>query len=298
MSSAAPLVVRGEHPPFETPASDREPASSLAVLIPVFNGQDALERTLASLSKSDEQFDVFVIDDGSDPLIEVPAHLRFEVTLIRLPSNGGITKALNAGLRKILAIGYRYVARLDAGDLSLPGRFAAQMAFLEAHPDHAVVGAHVDYVDSGGRRLFASRPPVGHEALARYMRRRNGLEHPCVMIRSQCLETSGLYDERHCGAEDYELWRRLGRTYKLANLPEIFLHKETSSSQITARRFRSAARLRVQLRYFEPWSFDAYLGVLRSLVALVTTRSMILRAKRLREQWRLRTRPMARKRAG
>ena len=265
----------------------RQARPRLAVLIPVFNGQDALERSLASLRDSDERFDVFVVDDGSDPPISLPSDLPFSVRLVRLPKNGGVTKALNAGLAPIIAAAYDYVARLDAGDISLPGRFAAQMAFLDAHPDHAVVGSYAEFVDPHGKRLFVYRPATDYQALSRFLKWRNGLEHPCVMIRVACLVVSGLYDERYCGSEDYELWRRLDRNYKLANLPVVFVKKETHASQITARRFRSAARLRVQLRYFDPLSFIAYAGILRSLVALVTSQRLVLRAK----QWRDRLRP-------
>jgi len=281
-----------------TPLRKRQPRPRrLAVLIPVFNGQDALERSLTSLCESEERFDVFLVDDGSEPPARVPPDLPFTVRLIRLSQNGGITKALNVGLRKILPMGYQYVARLDAGDLTLRGRFAAQMAFLDAHPDHAVVGTQAEYVDGGGRSLFVFRPPTSHEALVRFMRRRNGLEHPCVMIQSRCLVDCGPYDERYCGAEDYELWRRLGRKYKLANLPEVFLYKEIRPSQITARRFRSATRLRVQLRYFEPQALGAYLGVLRTLVALATSRRWVTWTKRMNEQWRMRTESKRRIRA-
>ena len=280
----APLLERQAKPP------------RLAVLIPVFNGQDALERSLASLCESEAPFDVFLIDDGSEPPAQVPQDLPFPVRLIRLPQNGGITRALNVGLRHILPLDYQYVARLDAGDLTLPGRFRAQMAFLDADPDHAVVGTHATYVDGCGQPLFDFRPPAGHEALVRYMKRRNGLEHPCVMIRSRCLVDCGSYDERYGGAEDYELWRRLGRKYKLANLPQVFLYKEIRASQITARRFRSATRLRVQLRYFEPRALDTYLGVLRTLVALATSRRWVIWAKRMTDRRRLRTE--ARRRTG
>jgi glycosyltransferase involved in cell wall biosynthesis len=278
---------RKEHRSCGAMSPDGQPARPrLAVLIPVFNGQDALERSLARLCDDDEPLDVFIVDDGSEPPVEIPPDLPFTVRLIRLPTNGGVTKALNAGLVQVMAAGYEYIARLDAGDLSLPGRFAAQMAFLDAHPDHAVVGAHAEYVDDDGAHLFTFRPPTDHAALATYFKVRNGFEHPTVMIRGPCLELFGWYDARYCGAEDYELWRRLGRTYKLANLPMVVLRKETTISQITARRFRSATRLRVQLRYFEPWSIGAYLGILRTVLALLTSRRLALRLKHWHERLR------------
>ncbi len=128
----------GSDAPSEDSVGGKQPR--LAVLIPVFNDQHGLERSLASLAQDGAQFDVFVVDDGSEPPIRPPGDLPFSINLIRQKRNQGITAALNAGLSTIVAAGYDYIARLDAGDLSLPGRLAAQMHFLDCHPDHAAVG--------------------------------------------------------------------------------------------------------------------------------------------------------------
>lgn len=135
----------------------------VAVLLPVYNDQHGLDRSLDSLRHDGAAFDVVVVDDGSEPPVRVPGDgrdLPFAVTLLRLPQNRGITGALNAGLACIEAAGHAYVARLDAGDLSLPGRLAAQTAFLDRHPEHAVVGTQTEYVDPSGRLLFHSHRPL------------------------------------------------------------------------------------------------------------------------------------------
>lgn len=285
---------RAETPKPRVDGPARRKRTRLAILVPVFNGQDSLERSLASLadsvSDSHERFDVFIVDDGSDPPIELPPNLPFPMRLLRLPQNGGIARALNTGLRQILPAGYEYVGRLDAGDLTLPGRFGAQLAFLDAHPDHAAVGTHAEYMERGGKLLFIFRPPAAHEELTRYLERRNGIVHASVVMRSACLEECGLYDERYCGAEDYELWRRLGRRYKLANLPVVFFKVEVHHASITARQFRSFSRLRAQLHHFEPSSVHAYVGVLRTFIALLTDRRLVLQMKHLKDRWTVRKR--------
>ena len=114
----------------------------IAILIPVYNDPDGLEMTMQSLREDTVEADIFIVDDGSDPPQEAPEPgVGQRIFLHRLDCNGGITRALNAGLREIVNAGrYEYVARIDAGDLAKPGRFFAQKAFLDANPDHAVVG--------------------------------------------------------------------------------------------------------------------------------------------------------------
>jgi len=258
----------------------------LAVLVPVFADQDGLARSLESLRDDGTRFEVVVVDDGSEPPLVVPEDLPFPVRMLRLPHNQGITAALNAGLEQIAAAECVYVARLDAGDLSLSGRFAAQMAFLDAHPDHAVVGSSVELVDEAGRSLYRFDPPLDHDHILRRLRYENPLAHPTVMLRVAALRDAGFYVEHYPGGEDYELWLRLARRWKLANLEQVYVRKELTPTSITGRRFKLAlCRVRIQLDHFAPGSIHAYLGIGRSLVALLLGRGIVIRLRRLQSRW-------------
>jgi glycosyltransferase involved in cell wall biosynthesis len=232
------------------------------------------------LVQDDAQFDVFVVDDGSDPPIRIPPGLRYEVRLIRQDPNQGITAALNAGLASILAGGYEYVARLDAGDLSLPGRFAAQLAFLDGHSEHAAVGTAARYVDPGGYRLFDFYPPMSHGALLRMYRYRSGIVHPSAMFRVQALSDGGAYREKFAGGEDYDLFMRLSKTYKLGNLSTIFIVKEIRPGSITSRRLPiRISRLKLLMHYFDPWSVHSYLGIAFNTLLVFAPLALVLKAR-------------------
>jgi glycosyltransferase involved in cell wall biosynthesis len=268
-------------PPSEL--GKRARSVNLAVLIPVFNAQRGLEQSLSSLRHEDAGFEVFVVDDGSETILTVPEGLPFPVHLHRLDRNGGITKALNAGLDQIAAAGFPYVARLDAGDLSLPGRFAAQIAFLERHPNHAVVGTYVEIVDEQGRLLYYFTPPTDHRSLVRRLHYENPFSHPSVTLRMAALQTDGTYTEMYTGGEDYELWLRLSRNWKLANIDRIFVRKSEASTSITSRRLRlGISRLRLQIDHFTPRSIHAYLGITRSVLALFLSRKTVFGVRRLK----------------
>jgi glycosyltransferase involved in cell wall biosynthesis len=259
----------------------------LAVLIPVLNAQCDLEESLLSLTHDGAKFEVFVVDDGSEPKLTVPKGLPFPVHLYHLCRTQGITQALNAGLEQIAATAnYSYVARLDAGDFSLPGRFSAQLAFLEAHPDHAVVGTHVEMVDEDGRLIYVFTPPTEHHALLREFRYCNPLSHPSVMMRASALQDCGLYSDAYPGSEDYELWLRFARSWKVANLDEVFVRKKETRSSITSRRLRlRLSRLRIQIDHFAPFSVHAYLGICRSLASMLLSRQMVFRLRRVKTRW-------------
>jgi glycosyltransferase involved in cell wall biosynthesis len=270
--------VHGADHPSVAPGDRIRPR--LAVLIPVFNDHIGLERSLASLAEDGARFDVFVVDDGSNPPIKIPPDLPYQVHLIRQEPNQGITAALNAGLAQIVTGGYEYIARLDACDLSLPGRFAAQLDFLDNHPDHAVVGTATRRVDTRGNFLFYTRPPVEHDAIMRSLRYRASITHASAMMRTQAVDACNCYRNLFPGGEDYDLWMRLGKRYRLANLNEVFLIVEVRQGSITARRQQLVlSRLRLLATHFDSWSPHSYLGVLANVVSLLTPRTLALRLR-------------------
>ena len=273
-----------ESTPVGTPVKPR-----LAVLIPIFNHQEGLERSLASLAQDGSKFDAFVVDDGSAVPVRIPSGLPYQVRLLRHDPNRGITGALNAGLALIAEGGYQYLARLDACDLTLPGRFAAQMAFLDSHPDHAVVGTAARYVDMRGNLLFEYRPPTGHDALTRFLRYRAGIVHPSAMIRVRALIECGPYRDDFPGAEDHDLFMRLAKAHKVANLDPIFVVKEVSPDSITSnRKMILASRLRILLCHFDPRSIHSYAGVTTNTLLWLAPRPLILKLRQLFERWRTR----------
>jgi glycosyltransferase involved in cell wall biosynthesis len=262
----------------------------MVVLMPVYNDQDGLIRSLEPLRGDGGTFDVVVVDDGSSPPLEIPAGLPFRTQLLRLDRNRGIVGALNAGLEHIAASHYEYVARLDAGDLSLPGRMAAQMAFLDAHPDHAVVGCWARHVDQNGRFLFDFHPPALHPRVIRFLRYRSALVHTSIMLRLRALKELGFYREPFAGAEDVELYLRLAHGYKLANLEQIFVVREITPDSITSRRQSVAiSRLRSLLYHFDGRSIHAYLGLASNLAFLLLPRVTVLRVREWADRLRRRS---------
>ncbi|MEP0824121.1 MAG: glycosyltransferase, partial [Nitrososphaera sp.] len=218
----------------------------IALLIPVYNNQKGLAISLSSIQ--DEIVDIIVVDDGSEVPIQISADLlHANINLIRLEKNQGITSALNEGLRYILDKGYKYLARLDAGDIVLPVRFLKQFTFLEKNPNYALVGGQVKFVDPNGQELWKERFPTKYEDIKRIMHSRNCFIHPAVMMRTDVLRELGGYSADYPAAEDYELFMRIVKRYSVANLDEVVLVYEVNpfSISIQKRRRQVLSRLKV-----------------------------------------------------
>ena len=251
--------------------SDHDPQAPVALLIPVYNRQELLNRSCASLL-SDVRYDVVIVDDGSDSVISAPYGLDpARVTLLRLEQNQGITRALNHGLRWVLQKNYKYVARLDAGDLMLPKRIDRQFEFLESHPGHAIVGGQVRFVDMQGDEAFHDNYPTSDAAIRRAMHGRSCFVHVSVMLRAAAVRAAGPYDERYPNAEDFELFWRLLRHWKGANLEETVVESDVNPHglSVAKRSQQVRSRIRILLKYFDPRVPESYVGVLKNVILLV-----------------------------
>ncbi|MGF6412113.1 glycosyltransferase family 2 protein [Paraburkholderia sp. MM5482-R1] len=87
------------------------------IVIPIYNHKDAIGASVAHLAV--HGLPIFVVDDGSDaPTQRVLAALALQyaqqMTLLRLPANGGKGAAVMAGLRAARAAGYTHALQIDA----------------------------------------------------------------------------------------------------------------------------------------------------------------------------------------
>ena len=248
------------------------------VLIPYFDAGERLSRSLHSIDGLGEgTVDALVVDDGS---ARVPAQAALasypvdgHVQVIELAENLGIARALNAGLARLLDR-YEYVARLDCGDECLSERIAAQMAFLDANLDCAMVGSWVSFHRPDGRYLYTVQQPTHHESILRAMHVNNAFTHPAVMFRSAVLRQLGPYPCDREAAEDHAYFFDIAARHRVANLPEVhvrcLLDPHGISNRSRKRQIRS--RIKVLLDHFD-WRPISIYGLARALTQLWTPRS-------------------------
>ncbi|WP_281663861.1 glycosyltransferase [Paraburkholderia fungorum] len=253
----------------------------VAVLMPAYNGQADVDLTLASFSES-TLVHVLIVDDGSTPPIVAPALANMKIDVLRMPQNGGIERALQTGIDALAQRGFRYAARIDAGDRSVPQRLARQRAFMESHPQVAGLGMWTQVVTREGKPLFMLTPPAEPEQIRRLRFFRSCLAHPSMMLRIDAVRAVGNYRATYPSAEDLDLFVRLMERYDCANLPELGLYYELNEGGISAtkRRRQVSSTLRLQLRYFNAANPYDWLGLAKNLLHLVTPYRALQQVKR------------------
>lgn len=204
----------------------------LSVLIPARNAADTISLSLKSTLRAlPADSEVLVLDDasvdGTGDRARALGDRRLKV--IRTDSPSGVAGALNALLAEARG---QYVARMDADDVVLPGRFNLQLARLTSRVD--IIFGGVVHFGSGLRFPHPSPPfAISPSAFPVALLIDNPVAHSTMLARRDAIEDLGGY--RKCLAEDYDLWlRAASRGLQLARLATPVTALRRHAGQVTA----------------------------------------------------------------
>lgn len=227
----------------------------VSILMGIYNCAPTLREAIDSiLAQTFPDWQLILCDDGSkDDTYAIAEEYRRSdpqrFVLLKNEKNMGLNHTLN---RCLAAADGDYIARMDGDDLSLPDRFEKQVAFLDTHPEYAIVSTPMIFFDESGEwgrntaieipqiRDFVFRPPVHCHA-------------PCMIRREAFLAVKGYTeDKRLLRYEDCDLWYKLYSSgYRGYNLQEPLYKMRDDHNAISRRTFSSRMRaVYVQWRGF------------------------------------------------
>lgn len=200
----------------------------ISVLLPFRNAEatlgEAVESVLADMAGTDEM--VLVDDSSTDASHRVARTFADRDSRVRIVREDlertGIAHALGRGLA---ACQGEWIARMDADDVSLPGRLAAERALMEEDATLGVVATQVDLFGAPGpgiqRFVDWQNGLVSPDDHARSIFVETPVCHPSTLIRRAALDEVGGF-RAGSFAEDYDLWLRLHAAgFRFAKVPRI-----------------------------------------------------------------------------
>lgn len=195
----------------------------LTVVIPTWNRPCAVPVAVASaLGQMGRRVEVVVVDDASDPAVELPEHPRLRC--LRLERHSGVAAARNTGLT---AARGRWVTFLDDDDVLLPGMAdlcLSALATSEAPPPVAVISA-VEVVGESGQILERRRPPThekgGHFSLEPLPEGCSHVTKNTLVAERRLLLSLGGFDADLGSCEWIDLFFRLNPVCSVVGLPEV-----------------------------------------------------------------------------
>lgn len=212
----------------------KEVKPTVSVIIPTYNRADLVVRALRSvLDQTYQNFEVIVIDDASEDNTRdaVKSFNDERITYIRQNENKGGSAARNRGIKVTKG---KYIAFLDSDDEWLPEKLEKQVALFESVP--LKVGAiytGLVYIKEDNKQL-GKRIPELEGDISKHVVFDN-----CVgplssgIVRKECLENCGLFDERLPACQDWDIWIRIAKKYDFAFLEEPLVKYNLDNEKIT-----------------------------------------------------------------
>lgn len=225
----------------------------VSILMSVYNAEKYVEEAIESmLSQTWRNFELIIFDDAStDSSYEKICNFQDErIIVIKNKKNVGLTKNLNRGLK--MAKG-KYIARMDADDISLPQRLEKQVAYMESHKDIAL--ASCSSISFGGERAKNVIRLDSTQIKGRLVFW-SVLPHPGFIFRRSLFTRCGIeYNEGMKYAQDYDFQSRVAKKYKIACLSDILLEYRVSEKQISAEKYEEQQMYanRVRVRQFQEY---------------------------------------------
>lgn len=204
----------------------------VTVFIPVYNCEKYIEESLESIiNQTYENLDILIIDDGStDNTVNLIQQYKDKrIRLLRNDRNRGIPYTRSRGLEECKG---KYLALMDADDISLPERIKKQVNFLEENKDIDAIGAY--YQKFGGKINRIVNKPSNSEEIRCGLIFANQIGNPTSMIRVSSIKKHNiLYNKNYFVVQDYDFWVQLSKVGKIDVLKEVLLKYRTGHSNIS-----------------------------------------------------------------
>jgi len=209
----------------------------ISVVMSVFNSKDFLVEAIESvLSQTFKDFEFIIINDCStdNSLNIIKEYMKKDkrIVLINNSKNIGLTKSLNKGLG--IAKG-KYIARMDADDISLFERFEKQYDFLEKNKNIFLVGSGTIEIDNNGRKIRKFYRIKNPFLLRLRLQKKNCIYHPSIIFRNF---KDIKYREKFVYSQDYDFFLLiLSINRKVSNLKESLIKYRINPNAISWNKF-------------------------------------------------------------
>ncbi|MBN1405136.1 MAG: glycosyltransferase [Candidatus Omnitrophica bacterium] len=211
----------------------------ISVIIPFYNNVNYISQALDSvINQTYKNFEIIAVDDGSidDTKYIVQKNIKKYPEKIKYlyQTNSGSAAARNKGIAEAKG---ELIAFLDSDDTWLPGNLARQTELLDKTPAVSLVHSDFIYFNDQGieRKSEYSKNIKKHFSgdIFYYLFRENFISTSTVVVRKDVFEKSGLFDEEFRMSQDYDLWLRITKKYKVGYVDTPLVRIRCHGNNIT-----------------------------------------------------------------
>lgn len=204
----------------------------VSIIMPVFNGEQYLSRSIESiLSQSYSNFEFIIINDGStdrsDEILESYRDPRIKI-ISRV--NKGICDAYNTGF---LNAKCDYIFIMNQDDIASSERVKKQLLVIKGE-GLDVVGSFYNIINSNDEIIGQVKTPIENSDIAKNLYYRiTSLYNPTVCLKKSVFDKYGYFDPHYNLSADYEFYLRISEKVKMKNISEyLYSWRKHSNSTL------------------------------------------------------------------
>ena len=222
----------------------------VSVLMPAYNAERYIDEAVQSiLNQSFKDFELIILNDGSTDktwsIVQKYASKDSRIVAVSNTKNMKLSRTLNRGIN--MAKG-KYIARMDADDISLSNRLRDQYHFMETHPQVGISGGSMNIIDTSNKVIGKRDYHLSDVDIREHIFKYSPFSHPLIIIRKSVLDKVGYYNPDFNPAEDYELYFRIGTISQFANLPIVLLRYRVVPKSMTTGATKYMELLTIKIR--------------------------------------------------
>ncbi|TET98119.1 MAG: glycosyltransferase [Candidatus Stahlbacteria bacterium] len=207
----------------------------VSVIIPTYNRANMIEETIQSvLNQTFQDFEIIIVDDAStDDTERIIKNIDDDrIRYLRHERNKGGSAARNTGIMKARG---KYIALFDSDDVWVKEKLERQIDVIENSKLYpGVVYSGVKYIDSNGR-WKGTVVPFFKGNIHSYLLEENIVlgGGSTALIRKDCFDKAGLFDENFTSRHDLDLWIRIARKYNFDYVKTPLVYIRIHKNRIT-----------------------------------------------------------------
>ena len=255
----------------------------ISVVMPVYNGEKFLREAIESiLNQTYKDFEFLIVyDESTDGTLSIIQEFQKQDERVVLVYGDGerIIGALNKSIEKSKG---KYIARMDADDISFPSRLEKQFDFIEKN-NLDICGGHCLLLNKNGKINGLNVVPTSHKMCTLSLFFKVPFAHPSVMIRKQFLDENSLEygQSSYKIAEDLDLWLRMHRCgARFGNVDSTVLKYRIHSDSLTkVNNTLILKETKAMLRQFYKDNYQQIALIIKSLPSVLNTeeKSLLVR---------------------
>lgn len=257
----------------------------ISVIMPVYNGMPYLKQAIRSIQdQTYKNWELICIDDCSTDgsLASMLAFARKDkrIRIFKNSTKKYLSGSLNFALVKVRG---KYIARMDADDISLPNRFDLQLKLLESNRDLVAVGGWEEIIDESGDVLGVKTFPSDSKKCYRLLMNMMPVQPPLLMARASVMKKLR-YDTGISKHDDIDMHLKLTQFGNFSNVEEVIFSYRKRMNSYTFSNVKKVffmalfVRLRAIFKYnFRPHWSSLLVCLSQIILVLVLPSSLIIK---------------------